>query len=669
MVTEQSDSNSERRAVRLKLALLWTAALCILVGIGGLFLTPRLPTLVLASLSLPLLASAVGGLLLRAGAVSLAARLVVSTLWVIITFFTYGSGGIHSPILVAYFSTTVMAGSVTGRRGSVIFAGCSAAMFGLFMWLDTQGIGKQPLLTFSPLFVSLIQISAVIFTGFLVYDIFRVLDIGNLRLRQNEVALRELVQSAPEGIVALDGLGAIVNLNPAAERALGPQAQVGTRFAQLQWRDREAIERLFDAGDVSGRGLVGELQLPGGEHRELELLVRPLAANTASAFRISIRDITDRRNAERERDRLTDQLHQAQRLESLGLLAGGVAHDFNNITTIVLANAEVLLEGPRDAETAEALTEIVNAARRAGELSHQLLAFGRKQVLNPRILRLSDVVNEVVPMLRRLLAATIDVEVNADQDAWVRADHGGLVQLLVNLGVNARDAMPSGGRLSIVVATNEAHCQIVVGDTGEGMDEATLKRIFEPFFTTKVVGKGTGLGLSVVQAITSQSGGTVHVKSTPKEGTAFTVSLPRVPAPVQRIAPPALQTKRERKRATILLVEDESAVRRLAQRILEGAGHEVLSASDGLEGQALAASCDGVIDILIADIVMPRSGGVELAHTLAPLRPQMHIVLMSGYAADAFGPGRMLSKGFRFLPKPFGPAELLAIVDDVQSKG
>jgi len=145
--------------------------------------------------------------------------------------------------------------------------------------------------------------------------------------------------------------------------------------------------------------------------------------------------------------------------------------------------------------------------------------------------------------------------------------------------------------------------------------------------------------------------------------------LPRVPAPAQRIAPPALQTKRERKRATILLVEDESAVRRLAQRILEGAGHEVLSASDGLEGQALAASCDGVIDILIADIVMPRSGGVELAHTLAPLRPQMHIVLMSGYAADAFGPGRMLSKGFRFLPKPFGPAELLAIVDDVQSKG
>jgi len=306
--------------------------------------------------------------------------------------------------------------------------------------------------------------------------------------------------------------------------------------------------------------------------------------------RISIRDLTDRRSAERERDRLTEQLHQAQRLESLGLLAGGVAHDFNNITIIVLANAQVLLEVPRDADTAEALTEIVTAARRAGELSHQLLAFGRKQVLNPRILRLSDVVNEVVPMLRRLLAATIEVEVHV------------------------------------------------------------------------------GLGLSVVQAIASQSGGSIQVESALEEGTTFTVSLPRVPAPERRAFEKKQDAKGESKRLIILLVEDESAVRKLAQRAFEGAGHEVLCANDGLEGQALAKSYQGVIDVLSADIVMPRMGGVELAQTLSPLRPKMHIVLMSGYAADAFGPERTLSQGFRFLPKPFGPRELLAIVDDVQRR-
>ncbi|MCC6873010.1 MAG: response regulator, partial [Sandaracinaceae bacterium] len=429
-------------------------------------------------------------------------------------------------------------------------------------------------------------------------------------------------------------------------------------------------------GEASLRGLVGTLRREDGDERELDLIARPISRSlddpSQPILRISVRDVTDHRRAERERDALSEQLHQAQRLESVGLLAGGIAHDFNNLTTVVVANVELLRAQITEPAQREGLDEIALAAERATELTRQLLAFSRRQVLEPRKLRLKEAIEHIRHVLRRLIPESLELELELGGEHVVRADPGQLTQVLFNLVVTARDAMPAGGRL--VVRTCDRHldepwlgvpagdyAELVVQDSGGGIEPAVLARIFEPFFTTKGPGRGTGLGLAVVQGIVAQSNGYVRAESRLGDGSSFHVLLPRVSGAPESQEASTQSILRSTSGATVLVAEDEPPVRRVVQRILEGAGFEVLLAADG--EQALATLRERRhVDLLLTDVVMPRMGGVELAAAARALLPDLEVIFMSGYVADAFE-GASVPATTSLVAKPFTATQLLDAID------
>jgi len=371
-----------------------------------------------------------------------------------------------------------------------------------------------------------------------------------------------------------------------------------------------------------------------------------------------------------EKQSLEAQLVRAQKMEAVGQLAGGVAHDFNNLLGVITGNTELLMRDlPADSRERKRGEEIQRATDRAAALTRQLLAFGRRQVLQPAVLDLNAVVVEVETMLRRLISANIQiVTVAAAGLGKVRADAGQLEQVLMNLAINARDAMPSGGRLMIetgnveldetYVRTNpEAqagpHVMLAVSDTGHGMDAKTMSRIFEPFFTTKEEGKGTGLGLATVYGIVRQSGGTVNVYSEPGHGTTFKVYLPRVEAEVETEARADLVAPPGGGKETILIVEDAEALRLLVRELLEGAGYTVLDAEAPDKALSLLQSTPGHIHLVLTDMVMPRMSGQELARRVAALKPEARVVFMSGYSDQAIEDQGGLEPGTPFLQKPF----------------
>ena len=353
-----------------------------------------------------------------------------------------------------------------------------------------------------------------------------------------------------------------------------------------------------------------------------------------------------------KRKRLEAELLNAQKLESLGRLAGGVAHDFNNLLTGITGYATLLLERANgDGELRRDLGEIVRAADRAAELTKQLLAFGRRQVLKPRPLDLNTVVDGVRPLLQRLVGEDVQLEVRSASDlGTVRADPGQLEQVIVNLAVNARDAMPDGGRLTIETRNAGAsHVELVCSDTGLGMDEDTVAQIFEPFFTTRE--QGVGLGLASVYGIVHQSSGDVSVASTLGAGTVFTITLPRVcekPSAVDPTPEPATRPGSE----TILLVEDEDVVRDLTRRVLERQGYTVLACADGASAVATAEAESRPIDLLLTDVVMPGMRGYEVAKYVAASRPKIRILFMSGYAEETLV-GRPAFSEHPLIEKPF----------------
>ena len=371
----------------------------------------------------------------------------------------------------------------------------------------------------------------------------------------------------------------------------------------------------------------------------------------------------------RERVQLQRQLAQAQKLEAIGRLAGGVAHDFNNVLTAILGSAELLLlDTPAGADAREEVEIIRDAAVRAQELIRQLLAFSARQVLQPAVVDLNDLIKNLGRMLRRLIGEDLVLTTElADDLGAVRVDPGQVEQVLVNLAVNARDAMPDGGRLTIRTANvpGEAHVLVEVTDTGTGMDAATLARVFEPFFTTKERGKGTGLGLASVYGIVHQSGGDITVRSSPGAGTTFRIHLPRVDEPVEvsRAAPivatPVAGTE------TILVAEDEQIVRVLVRKVLEQAGYMVLLAGGGAEALQIAERHPGPIQLLVTDVVMPGMTGRELARRLIELRPTTKVLYLSGYADEAVERHGVLDPGTAFMQKPFSPSALAARVREV----
>jgi two-component system cell cycle sensor histidine kinase/response regulator CckA len=399
------------------------------------------------------------------------------------------------------------------------------------------------------------------------------------------------------------------------------------------------------------------------------------------------RDISDRKQAEQKRGQLEDQLRAAQKAEAVGSLAGGIAHDFNNLLSVILNYAGFALERmPEGDPIRDDILQVKKAGERAAQLTRQLLAFGRKQVLQPVPLDLNLVLADMEKMLRRIIGEDVDLErVEAPDLGLVTADPGQVEQVIMNLVVNARDAMPEGGKLTLetsnievneeyaarhVAVTPGFYVLLAITDTGCGMDEQTKGRLFEPFFTTKAKGKGTGLGLSTVYGIVKQSGGNIWVYSELGKGTTFKIYLPReltatVAATVRHPVVPRRTTGTE----TILVVEDEEALREVARRTLGAAGYEVLTAAGGDDALQLSAKRVGDIQLLLTDVVMPGMNGVRLAQKLLAQRPAVKVLYMSGYTDDAMIHHGVLDAGTNFLSKPFTALGLTWKVREVLDGG
>jgi len=375
---------------------------------------------------------------------------------------------------------------------------------------------------------------------------------------------------------------------------------------------------------------------------------------------------------------LEGQLRQSQKMEAIGRLAGGIAHDFNNILTVMRMSSEFLVsEIPESDEKHQDAQEILKAADRAARLTRQLLAFSRHQVLNPTQLVLNDIVTGMEGMVRRVVPEHIEIITELEPKLFrISADAGQMEQVLLNLVINAADAMPSGGRLAIrtsnssVDATFSAthldvpageYACVTVSDSGVGMDQETVARIFEPFFTTKGVGKGTGLGLSTVHGIVTQTGGKIWVYSEPGSGTTFRIYFPRVETVTEEVVAPSLTEDVAVPTETVLLVEDEDPTREAVHRTLVRAGYKVMEARNGVEALELARTHQGEIDLVLTDSMMPEMGGAELARQLREARPEIRIVMMSGYTEDAIVSDTGVLDRF-FIEKPFTRADLMLVI-------
>jgi signal transduction histidine kinase/ActR/RegA family two-component response regulator len=392
----------------------------------------------------------------------------------------------------------------------------------------------------------------------------------------------------------------------------------------------------------------------------LFLALFPLLRRTTAAL---LRSLGEQRRSREALESAEEQLRQAQKMEAVGQLAGGVAHDFNNLLLAIRGSTELALAGLADGNDAvrEDLLRIQEASEGASELTRRLLAFSRRQVLHPRVLNMNKAVSSLVPMLRRLIGAHVRIETELHAlAAWVRADPVQIEQVLVNLSVNARDAMPDGGTLTIrtrnVGDAGNRQVELAVADTGHGIDAETRSHLFEPFFTTKAEGRGTGLGLSTVYGIVVQSGGEISVVSEPGEGAEFRIHLPQVDAPAGEDPVFGAQDA-PRGEETIMLVEDDEPVRLLLVRMLEGLGYTVIPTADGHEGLRIFDEEAARIDLVLTDVVLPVLSGPRLVEAVRARRPGARILYVSGYAGDTFE-RENVRPGDPFLSKPFSAADL-----------
>jgi PAS domain S-box-containing protein len=502
------------------------------------------------------------------------------------------------------------------------------------------------------------------------------------RLAQALARYTELYESAPIGYLTLQPDGTVVEVNRAGARLFGLERdsllsrRLGFRVcAEDRPRLDQYLRSLTDADAATSCQLRLVEPATGPAHATERTVQLTGVLASDHSLRVVASDIT-RSLA------LEDQLRQSQKMEGIGRLAGGVAHDFNNILTVILNYASFVHDGLPESSLREDVGQIVTVGERAAALTRQLLAFSRKQVLQPKVLELNRVLADLALMLRRLIGDDIElVQQYQSNLGLVRVDQNQIEQVLVNLAVNARDAMPTGGRLTIRTADVDLECDqgtgdqclrrggyvaVTVTDTGTGMDEATAARVFEPFFTTKAQGKGTGLGLATVYGIAKQSGGCVTVESQLGHGAAFCLYLPRENGTALALAPPTLSASPASSAVgTILLVEDESALRLVLKRALCGAGYAVLAAASGVDALAASAAHPGEIALLLTDVLMPRMSGPALAAQLVVSRPETAVLYMSGYPDEATAQHGVLAAGTEFLGKPFSTAALLLRIEEL----
>ncbi len=500
------------------------------------------------------------------------------------------------------------------------------------------------------------------------------------RVRESEGKYHTLMERAGDAILVLDPLGRVLEVNLRAEELLGrPRAGLVGRayheFVSPAERDgeREKFWELLAGGPA--RSGSARLVRADGSAVTADLSASVVEVGGEQVVLLIARDAT-------ERARLEQHLRQAQKMEAVGRLAGGVAHDFNNLLTVINGYADMLLgDLPAGDPGRWALAEIRQAGDRAAALTRQLLAFSRQQVTQPEVLDLNAVVAETGGMLRRLIGEDVELTTDLAPDLGrVLADRGQLGQVLLNLIVNARDAMPQGGKLTIATANVELgeddlrlrpgcrggrYALLTVSDTGCGMDEATLARVFEPFFTTKGPGQGTGLGLATVYGIVKQSEGYVYASSAPGRGTTFQVYLPRVEAQFPCAEAPETAGAGPAGSETVLLVEDEAAVREFAATALRRAGYTVLEVAGGEEALRLAAGHPGPVPLLVTDVVMPGMGGRLLAERLQERHPGLRVLYLSGYTDDAVVRHGVREAEVAFLQKPFTAESLARKVREV----
>lgn len=506
--------------------------------------------------------------------------------------------------------------------------------------------------------------------------------LARTHLAQAERRLSAAVEQAAEAVMITDAQGTIQYVNPAFERITGysiPEAVGQTpRLLKSGEQDADFYQDLWvtiSAGSVWHGRLVN--QRKDGTRYVVDTTITPVRDehNRVVNYVSLQRDVT--REVE-----LEEQYRHAQKMEALGQLTAGIAHDFNNLLTAINGFTELMqLQLPPDALAQELTGKILGSGKRAAELVRRLLAFSRKQVLEPQILDLNRVVNELDSMLGRVIGEHIDLRIRLVPDLWpVQADPAQLEQVIVNLAVNARDAMPEGGRLTIETANATLdedyaathletqpgeHVVLAVTDTGTGMSAETKAHIFEPFFTTKTHGQGTGLGLATVYGIVKQSGGSIWVYSEEGVGTTFKIYLPRAQGVTLPVAQPDVGWDMLPGSETILLVEDDDQVRELALRVLRSQGYTLLEASDAGQALQVAAEHSGVIDLLVADVVIPGMGGRKVSDRLTRTRPHLKTLFISGYTAETVATHDVWEQGFAFLPKPFGPLALARKVRQV----
>ena len=521
------------------------------------------------------------------------------------------------------------------------------------------------------------------------YFISQIIDISDRKmteeaLQRAEARARALIGAMQDVILVLDRAGTYVDIAPSATDRLfrTPAELLGRKLHDVFAKDRadsflSAIQRALDSRAPVEISYDLEIR---GERYWFDATVSPLPDDRVVWV---ARDVTARSRAELALRESEDQLRQVQKMEAIGQLAGGIAHDFNNLLMAIMSNAELAgLELPSGSSAAGHIDEIKNASRRARSLTQQLLAFSRKQMLQPRVLDLNHVVRDGEQILRRLIGETITMSVVLEPSlGHVRADQGQLSQVIMNLGVNARDAMPRGGQLYIETLNREitaadaklhrglregSYVVLQVRDTGTGMDERTAARIFEPFFTTKPPGQGTGLGLSTAYGIVKQSGGYIAVDSRPGGGATFTILLPRV---FDATDPAASAASREGpaadSRGTVLLVEDEAAVREATKRMLRKFGFNVIEAKHGQDALLLWDHEGAGIDVVLTDVVMPVMGGAELAKTLRERKRDLRVVFMSGYTQGTLELSSLDEAATRFLPKPFTADQLVGTLREL----
>jgi two-component system cell cycle sensor histidine kinase/response regulator CckA len=529
----------------------------------------------------------------------------------------------------------------------------------------------RPELNLSPLNDTILGLVGMVllFDIYTIYQHFQIQEVRKELLRREEL-FRLITENAADMIAVVDSDGRRLYNSPSYQKILGytdQELKSTNALDQVHPEDTEKVLKAAAEARRTGLGTALEYRMrhKDGSWRVLESKASTVVTEgQVEKLVIVNRDVTERKHLE-------EQFRQSQKMEAVGRLSGGMAHDFNNLLGVIIGYGEVVQEGtPAESPLRQCVDEMLKAGHRAAALTRQLLAFSRQQVMDPHVLDLNVVVKDMEKMLKRLIGEDIQLKTDLDPAlASIKADQGQLEQVIMNLAVNARDAMPKGGEVKLTTSNfhmDEAFVRrypypvvagdyilLTVADTGIGMDATTRARVFEPFFTTKEKGKGTGLGLSMVYGVVKQSGGYIDVLSEPEAGATFNIYLPKA-----EHHPEAQRLKDELSdplhgTETLLLVEDEVSLRKLSRHLLELCGYQVLEAESGADALARSAEHDGVIHLLLTDVVMPGMSGRTLADELVKQRSDICVLYMSGYTGQTVGEHGVLAEGSFFLPKPF----------------